>query len=168
MKKISLTRGEFALIDDEDFEYLNQFKWMCQVHKTKYRILKYAARCLPAPGGIDRKKIQMHREVLKTTLHIDHRDGDGLNNQKENLRPCTHKQNAQNRRKKLNTTSKYKGVCLNKVKKKNGDGYYEYWVASSFRLFIGTFKTEIEAAKAYDKYAKETYGEFAKLNFKSE
>jgi len=102
----------------------------------------------------------MHNLIMGTKL-VDHKNGNGLDNQKNNLRNCTNQQNHMNRRPKKNCTSKFKGVCRFKKDLK--------WTAvikfNRKQIYIGIFGNEEDAAKAYDKKAKELFGEFAYLNF---
>lgn len=163
MKQIPLSQGLFALVDDEDFEYLNQFKWSARKSKNTY----YALRNSCGRNNKKRFIIFMHRIVLGLNdLQIkgDHVDGNGLNNQRYNLRPSTNAENARNAKPNKNKSSKYKGVSLKK------DHYDKKWSAritfDRKQINIGYFKDEIEAAKAYDKKAKKLFGEFAYLNFK--
>lgn len=159
MKEITLTQGKVALVDDEDFEFLNKFKW----HAYKSNNTFYALRNSYYVDDKKRRTIQMHRIILglkKLEVKCDHIDRNGLNNQKYNLRPSTNAENCKNQ-KPRNGTSKYKGVCW--CKKRNR------WRANirinDKQTYIGQFKDEIEAAKAYDKMAKLHFGEFAYLNF---
>ena len=105
----------------------------------------------------------MHRAILNAPkgLLVDHIDGNGLNNRKSNLRLCTFAQNAHNSRPRRNSSSRYKGVCWHKLKKK--------WTVSIYkggkRTYLGYYDDEIEAALAYDRKAEELFGEFAYLNF---
>ena len=156
MKEIQLTQGKVALVDDEDFDRVSQFKWFADKHNHSF----YACRKGCRVNG-KQKTISMHGFILNGKW-IDHRDGDGLNNQKSNLRFCNNQQNQMNTRPQINNSSKYKGVYYfkrdNRFKSQvwfNGKSYY-----------VGTFDSEIEAAKAYDKKALELFGEFARLNFK--
>lgn len=165
MKKIPLTRGKYTLVDDQDYEFLNQWKW--RVLRAKLKDVKdgwYAHRNTPRPN---RKSIAMHRAVaarmgFPNTPEVDHKDHDGLNNQRYNLRPCTVRQNRWNRRKRSGCTSKYKGVYWHKRPKIG-------WMARIFCLgkhyYLGMFDSERDAAKAYDVAARSHFGEFAKLNF---
>ncbi len=156
MKKIPLSQGLFALVDDEDFEYLNQWKWQAlRDHNTFY-----AVRNEKINGKIVHFK--MHRVIMKTLANqmVDHRDHNGLNNQKYDLRNCTNQQNQLNQIKKEGCTSKYKGVYFNKTINK----WIAHIIINYKRTHIGYFDTEDEAALAYNKKAKELFGEFAVLN----
>lgn len=111
MKTISLSKGKVAVVDDDDYERLIQFKWYALNPPKKQSW--YAVRSKTDNGK--QVSILMHREILKapSTSLVDHRDGDGLNNQKENLRLCSSSQNAQNRRRAyVSSTSRFKGVSF--------------------------------------------------------
>ncbi len=154
MKEIQLTQGKVAIVDDADFEFLNQWKW-CAWCANKSTNVFYAKRT--------NKGILMHRVIMAITnpeILIDHKDLNGLNNQRNNLRTCTRGQNSMNRSSKKNSTSKYLGVSFDKRTKK--------WVVqidhNSKHYFAGRFAIETEAALAYNKKAIELHGEFANLN----
>lgn len=142
-----------ALVDDEDFEDLNQYKW----HAAKFGNNFYAMRNIRIDGK--RTSIKMHREIMGRK-NIDHIDHDGLNNQRSNLRVCTHQENHMNRRANINATSAYKGVSF---KKQTGR-----WIAkihiNDKQINIGSFADEVDAARAYNKKAIELFCEFANLN----
>lgn len=159
MKQIQLTNGFIALVDDEDFEYLNQWKWRAMKGRTTH----YAVRGTNSRKGVGYKSILMHRVIMKvrdTKIFIDHKDHNGLNNQKANLRACTASQNGANRMPRPNSSSKYLGVLYYKPR--------QNWLARIRKdhktTFIGYFKNEVEAAIAYNRKAIELHGEFAKLN----
>ncbi len=159
MKYIPLTQGMFAIVDDEDYDYLMQWKW----HARKRKHTFYAARVARiADDAETRTQIWMHRVILNTPLGMetDHRNHNGLDNRKENIRVCTRGENQHNQSPQLSRASKYKGIYRHHTK----------WRAQICHrgkaLPIGRFETEIEAAKAYDARAKEVFGEFAYLNFK--
>ena len=157
MKRIPLTQGKFALVDDEDYKWLNQYKW----HALKDKHTFYAVRGICLNGKM--KRIFMHREITQALPNeeTDHRNHNGLHNWRDNLRTCTRSENARNRKPSKSCSSRYKGVRWYKRNHnwnaqigKNGKQYH-----------IGYFTSEIEAAKAYDAKAKELFGEFAYLNF---
>ena len=163
MKKIKLTQGQFAQVDDSDYPWLNVWKW----HARRCKFTYYALRASKRING-KQKVIHMHRLIMNTpdNEEVDHRDFNGLNCQRHNMRNCTHGQNMKNR--KSRGRSRYLGVhildCTIKGK------IYSYIVAQIYingkNAHLGCFKTEELAAKAYDEKAKEIHGEFANLNFK--
>jgi len=160
MKEILLTQNKVVLVDNEDYEWLNKWKW----YACKTKNIFYAIRT--AYKNNKSRTIRMHREILgltfKDKLQVDHKNCDGLNNQKHNLRIATKSQNGMNRRVLIEKTSKYKGVSWHKIHQK--------WRVriniNSKSQYLGFFTGEIDAAKAYDNKAKELFGEFANLNFK--
>lgn len=158
MKEIKLTRGMFALVDDEDFEYLNQWKWNAQKIRNNW----YAVRTVWSSGNKRHGEL-MHRVLLKAKTAkeiVDHKDRNGLNNQKVNLRLCTVAQNCANRSPKKHSTSKYLGVCWIA-----GRGKWRADIKDSGKnKFLGQFDSEDAAANAYNAAAKEIHGEFANLN----
>lgn len=162
MKEIKLTQGQIVLVDDEDYEYLNQWKWSA----SKYKELYYASTNLPIENS-DKKRYKttkMHRVIMNITnskIHIDHRDGNGLNNQKSNLRTANFSQNNHNRKKIDNFTSRYKGVYLDKTRSKP----WRVCVSVNYKyLKSKSFYTEQEAAIYANELMSKNHGEFAKLN----
>ena len=155
MKLIPLTLGLFAQVDDHWFKELNQYKWQAHKNGSTY----YATRALKREGN-KRKVIWMHRQIMNTLegMDCDHINHNGLNNLEENLRNCNKNQNAWNHL--PHGKSPYLGVSY--------AGKYIQACISSYgkKIYLGSFKTEEEAARAYDKKAKELFGEFANLNFK--
>lgn len=156
MKTIQLTQGKVALVDDEDYEFLNKFKWCATVNKAgNWYAVRYS-------NGIS-KPIKMHRFIMDAEGRwnlVDHKDRDSLNNQKNNLRFCTHSQNMRNRASQKNSSSKYLGVGWHIVRRR--------WVASirinGKKTILGRFKDEKDAAVEYNKVALKYHGEFANLN----
>ena len=151
-KTIPLTQGHVAIVDADDYDDLSQYKW----HVNKNSNTFYAQR---KQNG---KTIKMHRQILNAPdgLLCDHKNHNGLDNRRSNLRLCTHAQNQQNRRPLTGCSSKYKGVCWNRDKKKwQADITVKGW-----HIFIGYFDYEADAAIAYDDRAIEYFGEFAWLN----
>lgn len=153
MKYIPLTKGKSALVDDEDYEYLNQWKW-------SYANEGYAVRSTRVQGKQYTR--YMHRELSGCEGRTDHKNQDKLDNRRENLRPATSSQNRVNRP-SLNHTSSYKGVS-----KKKNDRWQAYIGKDNKILWLGTFDSEIHAAMAYDLWAKELHGEYAYLNFRQD
>jgi len=160
MKKIPLTQDKFALVDNEDFEWLNQWKWSAHRKHTGDFVASRRCYCL---FGRKRYRIFMHRQIMSCPrkLQIDHKDHNRLNNQKLNMRICTNTQNQWNRGKQKNNTSGFKGVFWRRGVKK--------WFAQiGFNLkpiYLGCFTSKIDAAKTYDEAAIKYFGEFAYLNF---
>ena len=152
-KLIPLTQDRFTIVDAEDYDRLNQHKW----HVSKSHTSEYAVRCQ------GRKHISMHRLLLNAPPHllVDHRDCNGLNNRKANLRLCTHLENIRNQRPRKGGSSRFKGVYWNKTEKK----YNPRIRNNGKRYSLGYFHDEIEAAVVYDIKAMELFGEFAYLNF---
>lgn len=156
---IPLTQGLYALVDGNLFNWLNQWKWYAQKNYNTF----YAVRHIWNRNKHKQIRILMHREIMKPpdNLQIDHRNGCGLDNRKQNMRIATYIQNQQNRKIQFGCSCKYKGVSWHKYAKK--------WMASirlnGKLLHIGYFNSEIEAAQAYDIKAKELFGEFAHTNY---
>lgn len=157
-KLIPLTRGMFAVVDDDLFDKLSRYKW----HAVKPHRKFYAATSVTLEGVT--YSIYMHRMVVGldgiTGLEVDHRDGDGLNNQKQNLRASNRSENMRNRGKNSNNTSGYKGVYFCSRTKRwrariQTNGIYTH---------LGRFATPEAAAAAYDAAAAKLHGEFARLN----
>ncbi len=159
MKQIKLTQGTFALVDDEDFERANQHKWYVRKDPRTWYAMRNKAR---QGRGVRRFTISMHRFLMDfPESSIDHKDGNGLNNQRLNIRLATRTQNQGNRKLNINNTSGYKGVCwLSQAQK--WEVYIRY---CNKQISLGLFKNKIDAAKVYDKKARELHGEFARVNF---
>lgn len=158
----------FTTVSDEDYELLNQYKWQAQENK-------YGA--VYAVSSIGGKMIKMHRLIMGVSdpsISIDHANGNTLCNERFNLRIATNSQQAQNRKQFSCSSSTYKGVHVSKERKdrKTTNISDEYYISYRVRIRvggkkinIGSFKNEIDAAKAYDKAARQHFGEFARVNF---
>jgi hypothetical protein len=155
MKEIPLTQGEVARVSDHRFDYLKQYRWFP----------KREGNTIYARRQEGNKTIFMHCEIMNASddVEVDHWDGDGLNNVDENLRVCTGSQNQANRKLNSNSTSGFKGVSL------TGNSYKNRYKAeirvSGKKIYLGSFETKEDAARAYDTAAKELFGEFARTNF---
>lgn len=159
MKEIKLTQGKVALVDDEDFEYLNQFKWYA--NKSYTTETYYAERTAIISGK--KINIRMHRVILgikNGKIRVDHKDRNGLNNQKENIRTCNASENGGNRKASKNSTSKYLGVSWDKNRQK----WRSTIMKNRKQIPLGRFDSEIDAAIAYNLEAVRVHGEFANLN----
>lgn len=162
MKKIELTKGYFTLVDDEDFEYLNQFNWK---YSYGYAVRNVFVKTVIKDGRpvTKTKTIRMHRVIMNDPkgLCVDHIDRNKLNNQKSNLRICTSAQNAINTSMYKTNTSGFRGVNYDKLSCR--------WTAkiqlNNKRRYIGRFNTKEEAAIAYDKEALKLFGNYAVSNF---
>lgn len=152
MKEIKLTQNKVALVDDEDFERLSQYKW----HAIKIHRSWYARR---AANG---KRIYMHRELINTEqgYFIDHINRNGLDNRRQNIRACSISENNRNTSSHKGSSSKYLGVYWDSNKNK--------WKASiSYKnkvIHLGRYSIETQAALAYNLAAAKYFGEFANLN----
>lgn len=156
MKQIKLRENTFALVDDEDFEYLNQYTWSVD-HLDNNRN-QYAK------SRINGQQVSMHRLIMGCKNGdgkiLDHKDGNGLNNQKSNLRFCTNSQNQKNKR--ASGSSKYLGVYVRFTK--SGLTWVSKIKVGNKYICLGSFKREESAAKAYNRAALKYHGEFARPN----
>jgi hypothetical protein len=158
-RRIYLGEGEWTIVEPEDYYRLGNFKWFIKGNGTKLYVLRSFKI-----GPKKTKMIAMHREIMDAPKGrlVDHRNGDSLDNRRGNLRFATQSQNLANAiRDKSKTTSRFTGVYLDKSRRK--------WLVEiriqKKKVFLGRFTDEIEAAKAYDRAAREYYKEFARLNF---
>lgn len=157
-RKIRLTQGYFAKVDQRDYEYLCRYKWCVNMTPNS----KYA-RCTKFYKTGKSRTVMMHRLIMEPPRGyvVDHINGDGLDNRRANLRLATCAQNGRNRRKIKKGISRYKGVGWEESTGK----WRARIIINRKKISLGCYKDEIAAARAYDKAAKKYHGEFARLNF---
>lgn len=157
MKQIELTQNNVTLVDDGDYDFLNQHKWHCSPKRDRSQ---YACRV------IKQKPIRMHNIIMNPPegYVVDHINGDGLDNRRENLRICKDIENRHNRRKLKKTISSFKGVTFRKERPYGICVWKARITVNNKLIHIGYFKTEKEAANAYNRMAIKNYGQYALLN----
>ena len=173
MADLTLTQGYYAEVDDELWAWLNQFRWQADIQRDRVtgEIIKvYASRTIVRDGC--KTKIYMHRVIAGAENGdvVDHIDGNGLTNTRQNLRVTDTRRNTQSRAGNRNGSSKYKGVGKEQI---NG---YPFWQARirvggrtiKRRFARGPVGSEEEAARWYDEQALIHYGPFAFTNFPKE
>lgn len=156
MKNVPLGDNASAIVDDEDYDDISFHSW--RLSNSGYALSTENSRA-----------ILMHRIIMNPAkgLEIDHINGNKLDNRKSNLRCCTKSENASNsiaRKNRKNDGSTFKGVSVYKYRKRSG-GMYKIFRARIYDRTIGTFKNEVDAAVAYDLWAKYSNPEFVRLNF---
>lgn len=163
MRKIPLTQHKVALVDDADYGWLSQWKWFAQ--KDHARDKWYAVRTVNRGRGRSPARVFMHRAILGLAgsyPKVDHRDLDGLNNQRHNLRTASDEQNARN--KPTVARSGFRGVYF--LSDRSGLHVWQARVSHAGRdISLGCFDDPAEAARVYDAAARKYHGEFARTNF---
>jgi hypothetical protein len=156
-KEIEISKGYVAIVDDDNYENLSKMKWQAKNNGDNIVYAITFKRNEKMYGFL------MHRIIMNCSEkeRVDHINHNGLDNRKENLRVCTQSQNMANRRKNKNNTSGYKGVSFLNDRNK----FRAEITHNNIHYKVGCFKYAIDAARAYDKKAKELFGEFALLNF---
>jgi hypothetical protein len=154
-RQIPLSQGFVAIVDDEDYETVAAHKWSAKAGRRTF----YAYRC-PTVGG-RRETLYLH-SFLTGWSQVDHRDGNGLDCRRDNMRPATYAENGQNRPRRSDNTSGYKGVSW----RASGSTWQARITVEGRTCSLGSsFPTPESAAHAYDLAAMELHGEFARLNF---
>lgn len=156
MRSIVLNKGDVALVSDEDYPRVSQNEWRSYKHTLNHTA--YAYRVGRKRGTPD---IPLHRFLLGfPSERIDHINGNGLDNRRENLRLATHTENMSNAHARKGALSKYKGVS------KHSDGKWSASITiNKTQKWLGVHREELDAAIAYDRAAREAQGPFARLNF---
>ena len=151
-KRSDAKRHWLVMVDDADFEHLNQFHW----HTDRYGVVSSWF------GSKDNKRMLMSRFIMNApdNLEVDHKDGNRLNNQRSNLRFATSSQNKMNRGPRIDNTSGYKGVSWHKQRKK----WTARIMANDKYISLGLFNNILDAAKSYNLAAKKYHKEFAWLS----
>lgn len=147
-KKIPLPNEQFAIVDDDDYQRISQYKW--HVMSNRNNSQAYAVT-----------KIRMHRMIIDAPIGVmvDHINGDTLDNRKCNLRVCTNSQNQQNTSSR-GGSSRYKGVSF-RIKSGKWIAAFQY---NGIRHYCGMWDSEEDAARAVDKKRGEVCGDFASKN----
>lgn len=171
MKEIELTKGYSALVDDEDYAALSAYNWHATVARHAHSTQVYATRNFAKRENAMHQQIAMHRQIMGAAhgIEVDHIDGNGLNNQRSNLRLATRAQNGHNRL-QGNTIKSVTGLVgvfycdparYPMSAKKPFKAHIKF---NSKRIHVGYFATAAEAVAARDELARKLHGEFAKLN----
>lgn len=158
MPQIPLSRGLYAEVSPEWYQYLSQFKWFARYSKSNNAF--YASRNV---GKRPHRTLEhMHRVIMSTPegLDVDHINGDTLDNRVENLRNCHRSMNVANSKLRTDNTSGFRGVHMTR------SGRWCALVRSmGITIFQKNYESKIESAVAYDKAARLAFGEYATLNF---
>lgn len=155
MRTIPLTQGKFAIVDDEDFERVNSRKWCACVKKSTNSVKVYALSAVRKPNGT-KTLIKLHQFILGDR-NIDHRNGNGLDNRRHNLRKATGSQNQANRR---SFKAGFKGVYWNNIRRK----WHSAVGIEGRPIDLGYWVNKRNAAIAYNVGAILFFGDFACLN----
>lgn len=155
-QRLALNKGRFALIDKNDFECANKFRWTAHWDGWNWYAIRHAR--------VNNKwtTIYLHRFLMDASpgTQIDHADGNGLNCTRDNMRMASNYQNQQNQKRQANNSSGVSGVCWYKP--------YQKWLArigaNGKKIHLGYFESKADAKRARDEAAIRYHGEFARLN----
>jgi hypothetical protein len=151
-RDIPLTQGYVAIVDAADYDAAMVYKWCALIGNHTV----YAKRAYQVDGV--HRTVQLHT-FLTGWPYVDHVNGNGLDNRRDNLRPATRAQNQRNARRRIDNTSGFKGVSINR-------GRWQAVIrAGGTPRNLGRFDDPESAARAYDAAARELHGEYATLNF---
>jgi len=153
--EIALTQGKSVLIDAVDLPLTAGHRWYAEKHNSPRSCRWYAAT------KVDSRVLRMHRLLLRMAQEVDHINGDGLDNRRLNIRPCTRSENMQNLSQRRGGSSRYKGVYW----QRKMDGWCTKITVKGRNRHLGSFTSELDAAHAYDSAARQTFGQFARCNF---
>jgi len=158
VREIPVSRGLVALVDDEDYERVAALKW--HADPVDYQHLErndyYAKRTMN-----NDRKLFLHRFILNITdgRRVDHRNGDGLDCRRSNLRIASKSQNSANAKKRIDSKQPFKGI------RKSSSGRWQSRIRINGQVInLGSFDTAEDAARAYDDAARKHFGPFARLN----
>lgn len=157
VRQIQLTQGKVALVDDEDYERVNQYKWSANYSKGRWHARRNGSRP-------KRATIRLHRFITNASDDevVDHINGDPLDNRRSNLRLCTNAENIRNQRTRRQVvrprSSRFKGVTWDK----RGRKWRSQISVNHQRFNLGGFSTEEEAHKAYCRASSQYHGQFGR------
>lgn len=166
MVEVPLSQGKTALIDDEDAERVLAHRWTYYFHVRNRKA--YAHRVIWVAGGKGKQiTVMLHRFIMNAPkgVQVDHKDNDGLNCQKSNLRFASNSQNHQNMKAKRTAAIPFKGVKYDSRPLRRKRYTARIQSSDGINHSLGYYMTATEAAIAYDAKARELHGEFARLNF---
>lgn len=158
-RRIKLTHGQFAVVDEDNFESINAHRWSARWNRGTCSY--YAARSSPRKNG-KQHTIFMHHAVLMATPgeYVDHKNHDTLDNRRQNLRLCKQNQNCSNRRRRSDNTSGLKGTTW----RKDRNIWQAQIMANGKQNHLGYYTSREDAGRAYDVAAIRLHGEFALTN----
>jgi hypothetical protein len=155
MKTIPLTNNKTAIVDDQDYSELSNYKWHC--YQDPLSKIWYAKRTTPRMNG-KQKTIRMHQQIMGRPL-IDHINHNGLDNRRCNLRICTTSQNMKNNQRKILNSSGFRGVYLDK-NVKTSHKWRTIIRINNKNISLGYYDTPEKASEIFNIKSKEIYGEF--------